>query len=53
MPQLSVTDTVPECVLLDHVFDSVLPIVPVPDSSETAIAKANSDHGSRSFGLDA
>jgi acyl-CoA reductase-like NAD-dependent aldehyde dehydrogenase len=37
-----VTDTVPECVLLEQeVFGPVLPIVPVPDL-ETAIAKANS-----------
>lgn len=37
-----VTDTVPECVLLEEeVFGPVLPIVPVPDL-ETAISKANS-----------
>ncbi|MDD1706102.1 MAG: aldehyde dehydrogenase family protein [Methanoregulaceae archaeon] len=37
-----VTDTVPECVLLEHeVFGPVLPIVPVPDL-ETAIIQANS-----------
>jgi succinate-semialdehyde dehydrogenase/glutarate-semialdehyde dehydrogenase len=37
-----VTDTVPECILLENeVFGPVLPIVPVPDL-ETAIAKANS-----------
>jgi succinate-semialdehyde dehydrogenase/glutarate-semialdehyde dehydrogenase len=37
-----VTDTVPECVLLENeVFGPVLPIVPVPDL-ETAITQANS-----------
>jgi succinate-semialdehyde dehydrogenase/glutarate-semialdehyde dehydrogenase len=37
-----VTDTVPECILLENeVFGPVLPIVPVPDL-ETAITKANS-----------
>jgi succinate-semialdehyde dehydrogenase/glutarate-semialdehyde dehydrogenase len=37
-----VTDTVPECILLDdEVFGPVLPIVPVPDL-EPAIMKANS-----------